>query len=272
MTPEGHGKLPQASAAVEASVRVYLDPAQVPTDARRFRRLPVPAPLGAFGAAYCLALDEVGAEAQDASDVEISGASLPASFGRAVRSRVRSHLAGRHCAARALAQLPGVVDPGSAIPVGALGAPVWPAGIVGSISHSAAIAAAVVAPAHRWRGLGIDCERIMHADRAEEIVHMIVPEAAAIHVVGGRDALPWGTLVTAVFSTKESVYKCLAPLTGAFFDFPAVHAEEVDPASGTMRLRVVESLGGGIGAGLLLTGRFRVDQGHVFSAVGLPPA
>ncbi|MCC7053622.1 MAG: 4'-phosphopantetheinyl transferase superfamily protein [Gemmatimonadaceae bacterium] len=244
-------------------------PAALADDVRRFRRLPVPAPFAEYGAAACVALAEVSAAASGTGEVEMSHAVLAASLDRAVRSRIRSHLAGRHCAGTAIAALTGA-DAAVTIPIGPLGAPVWPAGLVGSITHGGPLAAAVVAPDSRWRGIGIDCERLLPDAESDDIVGLVFPEAAATRVLSAGVPASRGRLVSVAFSAKESLYKCLAPLAGQFFDFTAARVEEIDFERGTVRLLVTEPVGGPIAPGLLLTARFRVDQDHVYSAVGLP--
>lgn len=107
--------------------------------------------------------------------------------------------------------------------------------------------------------------------RAGELAGMIMPEQDALEVRGATHGRPGlGTILSIVFSAKESVYKCLAPITGTFFDFATVHAEVLDLATGRLRLRVVAPVGPGVPVGLLLDARFCVEQEHVFSAVALP--
>ncbi|MBX6384282.1 MAG: 4'-phosphopantetheinyl transferase, partial [Microbispora sp.] len=74
---------------------------------------------------------------------------------QAVDRRRREFVTGRHCARLALARIG--VPPGP-IPRGERGAPVWPAGTVGSITHCSGYRAAAVAPAHLARAIGIDAE------------------------------------------------------------------------------------------------------------------
>ncbi len=255
---------------------------------RLFGARPVPALFRGLGATHAVSLHEIdarndaaghsGAEHADrlarAGRVERCRYDVPSSLGRAVRSRARGYLAGRHCAAQAILSLTGepalIREP---LPIGALGAPVWPAGIVGSISHSPRIAVAVAAWASVTLGIGIDCERVMNDAAVEDILGRVLPEGDAIGRRGDPTArLDWRTFVTAVFSAKESVYKCLHPITGVFFDFDAVAVEWVDVARGAMALRVVESLGAGIDSGTLLTADFCVEDEHVFTSVRLPKA
>lgn len=130
----------------------------------------------------------------------------------AVEKRVREFTAGRACARKALARL-GVHD--HALVPGPDRDPIWPEGIVGSITHCAGFVAAAVAPSKSIRGLGLD------AEPAEALGEELVP---LICTPGERDWLShidrdWGK---ALFSAKEAVFKCLFPLTRTWLDFQDV--------------------------------------------------
>lgn len=236
-----------------------------------FRPTPVPEIIASIGTSYAVLLT---AADEDAVSCDACHLPVPGTLQRAVPSRVRSYLAGRHCATRSLRDLyAGLGLPRTPVPpdTGAFGAPLWPPGIVGSITHSATLAIAVVARREIVQGIGIDCEVIMSADAADEVAGRIVPEegtAAAFRT----EALTLGrpVFVTAVFSAKESIYKCLNPLTGVFFGFDAVTLEWIDPDAGRMGFRVVRDLGPAAPAGLELTVRLVVDAQHVVTAVSLP--
>lgn len=96
------------------------------------------------------------------------------------------------------------------IPRSAAGAPIWPAGVVGSLAHDRRIAVAAIAPARCMAALGIDIEP---AERLpEEVFDLVVtPEERA--TIGGD-------LVAArlLFTAKEAVYKALYPLDQTFLD------------------------------------------------------
>src|SRR5688500_4932672 len=67
--------------------------------------------------------------------------------------------AGRRCASEAMARLaPTLAD--VVVPRGEHGQPLWPPGIVGSISHTGDVVWAAVARRRHAAGLGIDVERI----------------------------------------------------------------------------------------------------------------
>ena len=81
----------------------------------------------------------------------------PAHLRRAVSRRVAEFHAGRFCAATALRALE--VD--GAVATGADRAPIWPAGVVGSITHTNRFAAAAVALDTRARAIGLDTEHVL---------------------------------------------------------------------------------------------------------------
>jgi 4'-phosphopantetheinyl transferase EntD len=123
-----------------------------------------------------------------------------------VAKRVTEFVHGRHCARAAMA---GLGLPPAAIPVGRNREPLWPASVVGSITHSGHVAAAAVASVSELRGIGIDIEKSepLEADIAE--------------LIRREDETDWnsGEDAKALFSIKESVYKCIYPLLGRFVDF-----------------------------------------------------
>ncbi len=139
-----------------------------------------------------------------------------AAVARAVAKRRREYAFGRACARRALAEL-GVVYAGPILG-GAGGAPAWPAGVVGSITHCELGAAAGVAHAADLRGLGLDLESRPRADAIDLLALAATATERARHAALAV-TLPVGALL---FSAKESVYKCLYPRGGQFLDFADV--------------------------------------------------
>src|SRR5947208_1552294 len=76
-------------------------------------------------------------------------------LGNVVPARRREFRAGRLYARQALR---GLGIPETAIPIGPDRAPIWPKGVVGSISHSRNLCAAVVGLSADYLGIGIDIE------------------------------------------------------------------------------------------------------------------
>ena len=128
-----------------------------------------------------------------------------AQVGGMVEKRVREFTHGRHCAHLALKQLRGQTE---AILKSEDRSPVWPAGIVGSISHSGEAAAAAVAHASTLRGIGLDIES--DEGLSPDIIAMVCrPEE---HTKDGERA-------KLLFCAKEAIYKCIHPLVGVYIDF-----------------------------------------------------
>ncbi|WP_300438072.1 4'-phosphopantetheinyl transferase [uncultured Mameliella sp.] len=146
-----------------------------------------------------------------------------AAIARARPARRAEFAAGRLAARRAMAQLD---VPTAAIPMGADRAPVWPKGLVGSISHAEGLCLAVVAGAKDYRSLGIDIEG--DGPLAEDLIPEICrPEEIALLPKAFRAAE-----AKRLFSAKEAVYKAHYPLAGQVFGF---HGLQVDLAQGRAR-------------------------------------
>ena len=171
----------------------------------------------------------------------------------AVPSRRAEFTAGRTCARAALRSL-GLPD--VAILADERRAPLWPDGVVGSITHGAGLTAAAVA----WRRdigmLGIDVEQAGDLDDDAAIV--VTPEEHQ------RASNELGTDAGRVlFSAKESVYKAWYPATGRWLDFHDVVVTIKRDGSFTVDAddRVILTS---------LRGRFAITADHVFTAVHAP--
>ena len=135
--------------------------------------------------------------------------------------RREQFLLGRAAANRALAALDG---PGAgAVGRGPAGAPRWPAGWTGSISHGGPTAVAVVLPDHAGP-IGIDVEPVRARDVAELVAHVLsADEHARLAAACGEPALAFHV----GFSTKEAVVKALLPLAPPPREFREVALDDV---------------------------------------------
>jgi 4'-phosphopantetheinyl transferase EntD len=137
-----------------------------------------------------------------------------AAVSQAVSKRRREFAAVRYCARRALADLG--LPPAPILP-GRRGAPQWPAGVVGSMTHCPDFSAAAVVPARDVTAIGIDAE--VDASLPDGILDLIaLPDEAAVvrDLCRRRPEIHWDRLL---FSIKESVYKAWSPLSGSWLDF-----------------------------------------------------
>ena len=143
-------------------------------------------------------------------------AAIPDSLTNSSAKRRREFIAGRLCANRAVARL----GSEQAVGMGSDRLPIWPEGIVGSISHSDSLACAVACKAGHCRSIGIDTEPIVAKQTANEIAELVFrdEEEKLLRSI----AKTTEELLTITFSVKESVYKCLFPIYEIPFDFQDV--------------------------------------------------
>jgi len=202
------------------------------------------------------------AGAVDGPVTPLRPAELPATVRMSPR-RLREFTAGRAHARAALGQL-GLRAPEVAVLPDR--SPLWPAGFVGSISHAGPLALAVAAPATALQAIGIDLEPAVPLD-AE-----LVPRVCRPEELGQLATSPAPLkLAKLIFSAKESVYKCIAPLTGIFLEFEDVEIV-FEPGEPRFRAR-----GHGPATALLgpatLAGAFAEAGGYWLTvAWQLPPA
>jgi 4'-phosphopantetheinyl transferase EntD len=185
-------------------------------------------------------------------------------LGRAVDKRRREFTTGRACAREALARL-GVRS--TAIGSGRNGEPLWPSGVVGSITHCEGYRACAVASARAMLTLGIDAERdarlsdgvwaqVAHRGERDLRAATTSPEWAGPH------------LDSVLFSAKEAVYKAWFPLTRRWLGFE--DAELTIDADGTFRARLLVPGPRVVGAPMTeLAGRWAAGGGVVVTAVAV---
>jgi 4'-phosphopantetheinyl transferase EntD len=187
-----------------------------------------------------------------------------AQIGNAVKSRLREFATSRALARQALSRLGLRPAP---ILRGSRGEPLWPPGVVGSITHCAGYRAAAVARCTHLRALGVDAEIGEPLPRDAVSSILVAEEIAWLARAPGPH--PWDRVL---FSAKESVYKAWFPFTHRWLDFFAV-AVTVNAAEATFRVRALGNLPEEL-ARLLsqLSGRFLIADGIILTAVFLPLA
>ena len=157
-----------------------------------------------------------------------------ASLGAAVPKRVAEFAAGRQCAHEAMRGL-GVTD-NAPLLRGPHREPVWPRGLLGSITHTEGYCAAVAGRCTDCAGLGLDAER-RDSVGTNLWPHLFAEaEMAALHAL---DATDRGTAATVLFSAKEAFFKSQFPLISANPEFTAVALRNVGPWSTQGALDVI---------------------------------
>ncbi|MGW0495853.1 4'-phosphopantetheinyl transferase family protein [Streptomyces sp. NPDC003007] len=179
----------------------------------------------------------------------------------AVPGRRAEFITGRHCARAALRALG--VEP-VPIPKGERGTPVWPPGVVGSITHCAGYRAAAVAHRAEVPTLGVDAEPNEPLPDGVLRTISLPSEREMLSALPAHPGTAWDRLL---FSAKESVYKAWFPLTGQWLDFSEAELT-IDPAALGFSARLL--VPGPVVDGVrwsTLEGRFAVRDGLVVTAV-----
>lgn len=128
---------------------------------------------------------------------------------RATPQRREQFRLGRAAAARALNQFGFQLPP--AILKGPRGEPIWPAAVVGSISHTAALAVAAVANSSDYRALGLDLQVIGETlSLSKALLQRIATNEEQVWILKADQS--WQLRAIMLFSAKESVFKGLYPL------------------------------------------------------------
>jgi 4'-phosphopantetheinyl transferase EntD len=152
---------------------------------------------------------------------------------RCAEKRIQDFAAGRACAHRALREL-GILD--FSLLAGEHREPIWPAAIVGSITHTRGYAAAVVARQRDLKSVGLDCEVI---DSVDEDLWSRICTPTEIERLAQLPPAERGRQAALIFAAKEAFYKCQFPLTRAWVGFEDVVIEPLDSTATTGSLRIV---------------------------------
>lgn len=189
---------------------------------------------------------------------------------QAVLKRQREFLSGRAAARQALARL-GIH--GHDLLVSPSRGPLWPPGVVGSISHSGDVCLAAVALSAQLPGIGVDC----------------APDAALDELLWSRICTPveldWirlqpepqrGRWARIFFCAKEAAYKYQQPLTLGFLGFQDLTLG-MDPQTKSFSMQLEGRFSNrsgeafpGLDPGTLLQsarGSWRLTAGHVIGLV-----
>jgi 4'-phosphopantetheinyl transferase EntD len=157
---------------------------------------------------------------------------------RAVSKRRTEFATARACARAALARLG---EPPAPILPGARGAPRWPVGLVGSITHCDSYRAAAVARITDVATLGLDAEPDEALpDGVFDVIALASEQARIADLAAVAPSVCWDRLL---FCAKEAVYKAWFPVAQRWLDFReadiTIDAAAIDAQHGTFSARLL---------------------------------
>jgi 4'-phosphopantetheinyl transferase EntD len=186
---------------------------------------------------------------------------------KAVDKRRREFTTARACARAALARLG--LPPVPIVP-GLRGAPQWPAGVVGSITHCAGYRASAVAHAHDIVTIGLDAEP--HERLPDGVLGAVASPGEQARIATLSAAAPGVCWDRMLFCAKETIYKAWFPLTQRWLGFEEA-VVDFDPGSQTFTGRLLVD-GPVVNDAVLtgFTGRWVISDGLMATAIVVPVA
>jgi 4'-phosphopantetheinyl transferase EntD len=183
-------------------------------------------------------------------------------LGRAVDKRRREFTTARACARTALAALG--IPPAPIMP-GERGAPRWPPGIVGSITHCVGYRAAVVARSCDVLAIGLDAEpHEVLPSGVLELISLPAERERLRTLAAVEPGICWDRLL---FCAKEATYKAWFPLAQRWLGFEDadIIINAADRVFETRLLVPAPTVGGAPLGGF--SGRWLVRDGLILTAI-----
>lgn len=169
--------------------------------------------------------------------------------------RLAEFAAGREQARRLIAAITGTAEP---LLVGDYRQPLWPDGIIGSISHSDDFCAVAVAARESISDLGIDVEPMGALN--PEVEDVVLTEAEMTATEGQQS---WVRKL--IFSIKESNYKCCYHMVKAYIDFKQCEVK-LNHSDQSYRAAILCNNSDGEPLSIQVKGRWMVESGHLFTS------
>lgn len=151
-----------------------------------------------------------------------------------------------------------------ALLVGSDRAPLWPAGTVGSISHTDDYCVVVVANSPPHRSLGIDAEP---AVPLEPGLWLQICTATELAWLGSQPLPDRGLLCHLLFAVKEAVYKYQAPVSHTMLEFADVEVTDLDLISQSFRAVLEREDVPGFSKGATFSGRVVISNGLIVAGI-----
>jgi len=179
----------------------------------------------------------------------------------AVSKRQKEFQAGRNCARQALAQL-GIKN--HPVLSGPRREPIWPEGIVGSITHCKDFCAVALSKKPEHKAIGIDAEEKSPLDINSLDLVCTLAEQTWLNKNGLNNTF-WSKVI---FSAKESLFKCYYPLTHEYLDF--LEAEfTLNLDNNTFSATIPGNPAEPFNKNIPIEGRFLLDEKYIYTSLVL---
>lgn len=193
----------------------------------------------------------------------IDSGNIPDNFSRFSEKRKSEFLAGRYCATMAIDQLS--LNSNKVLLVMPDRAPIWPIGLIGSITHTDNFASAIAFSSTDYLSVGIDCETIIEIGKAEKISSLVMTISEFALFSGAK--IDFNLLCSIIFSSKESIYKCLYQITKVEFYFQDAEIVNIDFSEKIFEFRLIKKLSDKFDIGYHGFGSYIVFDNYIHTSV-----
>jgi 4'-phosphopantetheinyl transferase EntD len=147
--------------------------------------------------------------------------------------------------------------------------PIWPFGVIGSITHTAGLCIAGVANVRNVAALGLDCEVV---GAATVDIWSSICRSRELDWVKSLPALQRPAAITLIFSAKEAFYKCQYTLDREWLDFHDLQVEVSSwpEAQGSFTIHAIRPIKFAERKQLPMDGQYIFHEKFVTTSVLLP--
>ncbi|MBP9680342.1 MAG: 4'-phosphopantetheinyl transferase superfamily protein [Bacteriovorax sp.] len=145
--------------------------------------------------------------------------------------------------------------------------PKWPYGVVGSISHNHNLVCCGISTSEKLIGLGVDIEQL---GRTKPEMGRYIRTKEDLDEHEYFDEI---SLLTFIFSAKESLYKALYPEVKKFFGFEYASVTEINFANKTFKIQLLKDLNSqfNLEGRHHFEGRFALMGDNLLTAIEIAP-
>jgi enterobactin synthetase component D len=164
---------------------------------------------------------------------------LPEQLVNAAYQRKQEFIAGRFCVYNAAKEIGLEL---STLPVGVERGPVWPEGVIGSISHSKKMAIGCVGKVDQLKSIGIDTEEIFSQQTIKDIQKVIALDSEKEMIAREIPEKYTNLAYSILFSAKEALFKAIHPLCKTFIDFQEARMTHLSLEEKTFTIEISEKI------------------------------
>jgi len=187
---------------------------------------------------------------------------IPNTIKKAVKKRQLEFIAGRYCAKKCMDSY-GIST--TEIAIGENREPLWPDGIVASISHNQEFALCAASKVEHYSSVGVDIETILTIEQYNDISNQILFDQEFDLIKTSK--LSKNTFLSVVFSVKESLFKAIYKDVGYYFGFDAAELIAINVDKNSLKLALKEDLSSSHSRGKIFNAAFYIIQDKVLTII-----